>query len=108
MNDLYVVKYEVAFVENGEEYRPFVRHSAVMSVCDSKEIAKEHIKKVLDEDLEYFKKEGRTVELKDKGNGNGIYYELFEKGVREGEGWIRRYDCLKYELNILDLESLKL
>ena len=105
MKDLYVVKYEVSFVENGEEYRPFGRHSAVMSVCDSKEIAKEHIKKVLDEDLAYFKKEGRAVELKDKGNG--MYYELFEKGVREGEDWIHRYGCMKYELNVLDLESLK-
>ena len=105
MKDLYVVKYEVAFVENGEGYRQFGRHSAVMSVCDSKEIAKEHIKKVLDEDLEYFKKEGRTVELKDRGDG--MYYELFEKGVSEGEGWIHRYGCMKYELNALDLESLK-
>lgn len=76
-----------------------------MSVCDSKEIAKEHIKKILDEDLKYFEKEGRTVELTSKGNG--MYYELYEKGVSEGVDWIHRYGCMKYELNTLDLESLK-
>lgn len=95
MSEVYVVKY----VFNGGTETV----SAVMSVCTSKEKAKEHIKAIVDNDLAAFKKEGRQVEVEDKWNG--FYYEITET---RGE-WINRhrYGCMKYDLDVLDLDSLK-
>ena len=95
MSEVYVVKY----VYDGDP----VTVSAVMSVCTSKEKAKEHIKTIVDNNLAAFKKEGRQVEVEKKWNG--FYYEIIETG----DEWTdrHRYGCMKYDLDVLDLDSLK-
>lgn len=106
MSEVFVVKYEFGLKDCYEQSNDgAVRaYSCIMSVCNSKDIAKDHIRKIVDHDLECFKAENKSVNVESKSNG--LFYEILEPDDA-GVIWSHRYGCMKYDMNVLDLDSLK-